>query len=986
MFICYKALARFIEILLILAQTDNDAVFWSMNDHLDDVLKTITVYTREEASVEETKVKQASVPNSLKNFLGLYKDVVKSVRDKNYESCEVLKTECEALISQGQKELKNFLHHYKELLSMKEVQTYSSKLEGKLSEFLSIGESLKQNINQFYAIATTLPVMREVLVRTTLDKTKLQEFSTIETHEMQSFVTAAAIYCAAHSILNLFHLVAQRRKHDFKFVTKILGDSAHLFLHSSFKVDKTSSITSEDTFAECIQTSNSLQNSIDELVTATAKASGVAPSESAATEMVVKSLLFLNNFISFALLVRDQDFLLGMQNKSKETVDMLTGLPEIDKSSKLSTNGSNVTEGTTAEGYLSLSEEYISDFYINSIVYSNVQFCLTCFHEYKEPLLQLLEEEKIDSENVIEISNKILTLSSQIEYEIENFEFARVIEELGQKIDVLFGYLQPLKKICFQFMSCANIATAVWPPEDSREELLKATGALAGQLESLKCSASEIVATQKAKVDMFKRQSAALEEEVKNVSELQIMLSNKRASHVTEIAEGCDEVSEIKEQLEAQTKRFGFQKKKPQDIMDESIEDIINLQMEESPGQKRRQVKGGTREALIEKLTHHHTLDPIFTEIFILTYTSFMKSEELMNLLIQRYQMTSLMKKDLLTPLLSDFNATVCLPVQLRTFNVLKVWLNESFEDFSENEALCEIFQNFVQNRMANDMKSAAEKLLKLFNQNRLYGPKRYSDRQTMVGQPKSILPPDISNFTLFDLDHLEVARQLTLIDKDLFRRIGPMEYTGLAWSKKHLQHKANNIIGMIARFNQVSYWVAFQIVNKKKLQERRAYIKYFIRVARRCFELNNFNSTISIISGLSNSSVSRMKRTWKTLNPKDIETYKELSALLEKNSKEYRNALHIATPPCIPYLGVHLQDLTFIEDGNEDNLDNNYINFSKRRLFAEVIRQLRFLQQADYQLVSVPHIQDFLKESGGAVSDDEMYKMSLEAEPREPK
>lgn len=35
---------------------------------------------------------------------------------------------------------------------------------------------------------------------------------------------------------------------------------------------------------------------------------------------------------------------------------------------------------------------------------------------------------------------------------------------------------------------------------------------------------------------------------------------------------------------------------------------------------------------------------------------------------------------------------------------------------------------------------------------------------------------------------------------------------------------------------------------------------------------------------------------------------------------KTYRTALRDATPPCLPYLGVHLSDLVFIEDGNADS------------------------------------------------------------------
>ncbi len=54
-----------------------------------------------------------------------------------------------------------------------------------------------------------------------------------------------------------------------------------------------------------------------------------------------------------------------------------------------------------------------------------------------------------------------------------------------------------------------------------------------------------------------------------------------------------------------------------------------------------------------------------------------------------------------------------------------------------------------------------------------------------------------------------EVARQLTLIEHELFTAIKPWECIGQSWAKQ--QHKAGNILNMINRFNKVSiisyYW-----------------------------------------------------------------------------------------------------------------------------------------------------------------------------------
>ena len=47
---------------------------------------------------------------------------------------------------------------------------------------------------------------------------------------------------------------------------------------------------------------------------------------------------------------------------------------------------------------------------------------------------------------------------------------------------------------------------------------------------------------------------------------------------------------------------------------------------------------------------------------------------------------------------------------------------------------------------------------------------------------------------------------------------------------------------------------------------------------------------------------------------------------------KVYRNTLHSECMPCLPYIGVYLTDLTFIEDGNPDLVAGNLINFQVRK------------------------------------------------------
>lgn len=141
-------------------------------------------------------------------------------------------------------------------------------------------------------------------------------------------------------------------------------------------------------------------------------------------------------------------------------------------------------------------------------------------------------------------------------------------------------------------------------------------------------------------------------------------------------------------------------------------------------------------------------------------------------------------------------------------------------------------------------------------------------------------------------------------------------------------------------------------------------------------------------MSALGTAPILRLNRTVSQLPKKTQDLLESMRDLIAstKNFSRYREALHAAQPPCIPFLGVYLTDLTFIEDGIASVVKNTeLINFTKRTKTAEVIRDIQQYQNVPYTLSEVPELRDWILDQMRSAADvQEMYNKSLQIEPRE--
>jgi hypothetical protein len=104
-----------------------------------------------------------------------------------------------------------------------------------------------------------------------------------------------------------------------------------------------------------------------------------------------------------------------------------------------------------------------------------------------------------------------------------------------------------------------------------------------------------------------------------------------------------------------------------------------------------------------------------------------------------------------------------------------------------------------------------------------------------------------------------------------------------------------------------------------------------------------------------------------------------------EKNFQNYRQTMAEKNDlPRLPYLGVFLTDLTFIDDSNRTFINNGLINVEKTKLYSGVISNLMKWTSGKYNFKINAKLQDFLSEKAEVWDEQNAYRISLMREPRE--
>lgn len=268
-------------------------------------------------------------------------------------------------------------------------------------------------------------------------------------------------------------------------------------------------------------------------------------------------------------------------------------------------------------------------------------------------------------------------------------------------------------------------------------------------------------------------------------------------------------------------------------------------------------ILGATLNVLVEKMTPHDALvEPTFHQIFMMTWRLFMTPPELVNALIERYNLhpPTILKGD-------DLEVWVkrkATPTKLRVSNFIKTWLENYWRSDTDDTVLTQLSQ-FVRDTVALQFSAPAQRILEVIrartiSDHSIVSPRPIDRtksvdrlRETPTSLPTPVSPSEIprptinktllaalknktySNVTITDFDALELARQFTIMESKLYLRVQPEEVLEVGQTNGA---PATNVKAISTLSTAITGWVTESILDEPDTKKRTNLVKFFVKVA----------------------------------------------------------------------------------------------------------------------------------------------------------
>ncbi|KAJ3052795.1 hypothetical protein HK097_005662 [Rhizophlyctis rosea] len=329
-------------------------------------------------------------------------------------------------------------------------------------------------------------------------------------------------------------------------------------------------------------------------------------------------------------------------------------------------------------------------------------------------------------------------------------------------------------------------------------------------------------------------------------------------------------------------------------------------------------VVAGTPDKLLDALIFPLGQDMTYADVFLSAYRFFLKPHEVFNWLVEWYNTDV---DDDALPSQDHWLRKHRRYIQLRVTTVLLLWVKNYWNDFHRNPELFADLTAFVEFALPITF-GASQKLMGCIREQRLTW---YTTHYIPPFVTKRGNASDSHRSWALQWDAKEFAQQLSLIDHMLFKQIRPDCYLHLLQAPVPREGGATNgplktCLEYVAWFRLVGTYVEKTVLTEESAKKKGRAIKQFIKIAKACRELNNFNTAFAITWGLSRPTIVKLNQAWESLSSKHLETFKYFESLTDPANgyETLWTEIKAAQPPGIPFLAAYMQELLELHEDEE--------------------------------------------------------------------
>ena len=199
--------------------------------------------------------------------------------------------------------------------------------------------------------------------------------------------------------------------------------------------------------------------------------------------------------------------------------------------------------------------------------------------------------------------------------------------------------------------------------------------------------------------------------------------------------------------------------------------------------------------------------------------------------------------------------------------------------------------------------------------------------------------------FCITDWPTEEIANKLTQVSISLLNKINPRELYKAVFLKNEKEISSPNVCNTITNFNKLTSFIIEDIISYNSPKMRARVYEKWVQVCDHCRNIKNYNDCIAIYSALNNFIITGLNLTIKEIKYKTKSIFDQISVLCscEANYKNIRNDMHLCEEKgiaFIPYLGMLLRDINFLEESSKYINQKGNINIEKIEKINDLIEK----------------------------------------------